>query len=126
MPRTSKHETPVLLDEPEIEGRYADLDGTTVGYEYHKVDLDPAPVFAGLPDDRCQCRHWGIVVTGKMVFRYADHEETFVAGDSYAAGPGHLPLMFAGTEVIEFSPTAELQQMMAVVGQNLEAMKAQR
>ena len=39
------------------------------------------------------------------MIRYADHEETFRAGDAYYAAPGHLPLVFAGAEVVEFSPT---------------------
>lgn len=124
MPRTSKLEAPVLVDEEEIEGRYTELGGYTVGYETHKADVDPAPLFAGLPGDRCQCPHWGVVTKGRVVFRYEDHDETFVAGDAYYGAPGHLPLLFAGTEVVEFSPSTELQQMMAVVGQNLEAVQA--
>lgn len=124
MPRTSKSETPILVDEAEIEGRYVDLDGYTVGYETHKVDIDPAPLFQGLPGDRCQCPHWGVVLQGKVGFRYADHEETFAAGDAYYAAPDHTPLLFAGAEIVEFSPSVELQQTMAVIGQNLEAMKA--
>lgn len=124
MPRTTKSEAPVLVDEPEIEGRYVELDGYTLGYETHKVDIDPAPLFHGLPGDRCQCPHWGVVTSGKVVFRYADHDETFVAGDAYYGAPGHVPLLFAGTEIVEFSPSVELEQTMAVVGRNLEAMKA--
>lgn len=124
MPRTSKMEAPLLFDEDEIEGRYAELDGYTIGFETHKADVDPAPLFKGLPGDRCQCPHWGVVTKGRMVFRYEDHEETFVAGDAYYGAPGHLPLLFAGTEVIEFSPSLELQQTMAVLGQNLAALKA--
>jgi hypothetical protein len=54
-----------------------------------------------------------VVVKGRVVLRYADHDETFEAGDAYY-----------GTEVVEFSPSVELQQTMAVVGQNLEAVKA--
>jgi hypothetical protein len=124
MPRTSKAEAPIALDEPMIEGRYVELDGYTVGFETHKADLDPAPLFRGLPDDRCQCPHWGVVNRGKVVFRYADHEETFGAGDVYYGAPGHLPLMFADTELIEFSPTDALNATMGVVGANLDAMKA--
>ena len=124
MPRTSKQEAPIVVDEPVIEARYVDLGGTTVGYEHHKADMDPGFLFQGLPGDRCPCHHWGTVVSGKVVFRYADHDEEFVAGDSYVAGPGHLPLMFGGTELIEFTPTAELHQTMAVIGKNLEATKA--
>ena len=124
MPRTSKADAPVELDETVIEGRYVDLDGYTVGFETHKSDTDPAALFRGLPDDRCQCPHWGIVTSGRMVFRYVDHDEVFEAGDAYYGAPGHLPLLFAGTEVVEFSPTDRLNDTMAVVGGNLEAAKA--
>jgi hypothetical protein len=121
MPRTSKADAPVSLDEPVIEGRYVELDGYTVGFETHKADMDPAPLFEGLPDNRCQCPHWGVVLTGRVIFRYADHDEVFSAGDAYYGGPGHLPLIFAGTELIEFSPTDALNATMGVVAKNLEA-----
>ncbi|MEV6975881.1 hypothetical protein [Kitasatospora sp. NPDC093806] len=121
MPRISKAEAELTLDEPVIEGRYAELDGFIVGFETHKADLDPGALFAGLPDDRCQSPHWGVVVTGKVVFRYADHDEVYRAGDAYYGAPGHLPLIFAGTELIEFSPTEALERTMAVVGRNLAA-----
>lgn len=124
MPRTAKSEAPVLVDEDVIEGRYVELDGYTVGYETHKADMDPAPLFQGLPGDRCQCPHWGVVLAGKVVFRYPDHDETFEAGDAYYGSPNHLPLLVGGSEVVEFSPSVELQQTMAVLGQNLAAMKA--
>ena len=123
MPRSSKADAAVGVDEPVIEGRYAELDDLTVGFETHKADLDPADLFKGLPDDRCQCKHIGYVVSGKVVFRFADHDETYNAGDAYVAGPGHLPLMFAGTELVEFSPTEELNATMSVVGANLAASK---
>jgi hypothetical protein len=64
------------------------------------------------------------VSKGRIVFRYADHDEVFNAGDAYYGAPGHLPLLFAGTEVIEFSPTDELNATMAVVGANLAAAQA--
>ena len=80
----------------------------TVSFETFKQDVDPAPYFVGLPDNRCQCPHWGVVTAGQLTFRWADHEETYVAGDAYYAPPGHLPLVTAGTRIVEFSPTAEL------------------
>ena len=125
MPRTSRTEAPVAVDEDVFEGRYVELAGYTVGYEKFKADFDPAPLFRGLPGDRCQCPHWGIVVKGRLVFRYADRDEVFEAGDAYFGPPGHIPIATAGTEVIEFSPSVELQQTMAVVGENLEASKAE-
>jgi hypothetical protein len=35
--------------------------------------------------------------------------------------PGHTPVGHAGSEVVEFSPTRELQQTMEVVSKNMEA-----
>ena len=125
MPRTRKSEAPVTIDADAIEGRYVDLDGYTVSFETFKEDVDPAPLFTGLPDDRCQCPHWGIVVSGRIVFRYPDHDETFRAGDAYYGAPGHLPLVFAGSEVIEFSPTELLNQTMSVVAHNMNSADAQ-
>jgi hypothetical protein len=105
----------------EMQGRYAPLGGYTVSFETFKQDVDPAPFFAGLPDDRCQCEHWGVVTEGQITFRWADHEETYGAGDAYYAPPGHLPLVTAGTSTIEFSPTAGLDETMAVLQGNLAA-----
>ena len=124
MPRAAKADSAVQVDEPEIEGRYAELGDYTVAFETHKQDMDPGALFAGLPDDRCQCPHWGVVISGKIVFRYADHDETYVAGDAYYGAPGHLPVLFADTELIEFSPTAALNETMQVIDANLTALKS--
>ena len=49
--------------------------------------------------EHCRCPHWGIVSRGKIIFRCADHDVVFQAGDAYYGAPGHLPLIFAGTVV---------------------------
>ena len=46
------------------------------------------------------------MISGSITFRYAGHEETFETGDGYYAPPGHVPVLAAGTEIVEFSPTA--------------------
>ncbi len=122
MPRTSQHQASQVVAAEGFEGRYEELGGYTVGFETHAGDADYAPLFKGLPDDRCQCPHWGTVVKGKIAYRYPDHEETYEAGDSYYAPPGHLPMVVGGVELIEFSPTDKLQETMQVVGKNIEAM----
>ncbi len=105
------------------EGHFEDFGPYTVGFESYTADADPAPLFAGLPDDRCQCPHMGYVVAGKVKFTYADgKEEMYEAGDAYYAPPGHLPTLFAGSEIVEFSPTTELQQTLAVVEKNLASV----
>ena len=89
--------------------------------EKYAADGDFTPYFAGLPDDRCQCAHRGYVVTGRVTFKSADGEETFEAGDAYYVGPGHTPVLYAGREVIEFSPTEELLHTLDVVTRSMEA-----
>jgi hypothetical protein len=119
MPSANQTTTPLSVDIPELKGRYAAVGDHTVGFETYPVDVDPAPYFTGLPDDRCQCPHWGFVTAGEITFRWADRMETYRTGDAYYAEPGHLPLITAGTSVVEFSPTEALDQTMAVVGANL-------
>jgi hypothetical protein len=121
MPKTSRETAERVQDVGVMEGRYAELGGYTVGFETFHEDADAAPVFRGLPDDRCQCPHWGYVIAGRLTLRYADHDEVYEAGDAYVAPPGHLPLLVAGTQVVEFSPTEELARTMEVAARNMAA-----
>lgn len=121
MPGASKMTTPVAVDLPQIEARYAELGGYTVGIEAFPQDADLAPFFAGLPGDCCPCPHRVIVHTGETTFRWADYEETYGAGDAYSVAPDHLPRLAAGTGVLEFSPTDTLGQTMAAVERILVA-----
>jgi hypothetical protein len=122
MPKVSKQEMPDVLEAEGYEGRFAELDGYTVGFESYTADADMAPLFKGLPDDRCQCPHWGVVLKGKLVYHYTDGDDVIEGGQAYYASPGHTPEIFAGTEVVEFSPTDELSQTLEVVERNMQAM----
>jgi hypothetical protein len=124
MPKASKKSASRVEDMGVMEGRYEELGGYTVGFETFREDADGTPVLKGLPDDRCQSEHWGYVVTGSIAFRFADHEETYETGDAYYAPPGHIPVISAGTEIIEFSPTAELVRTMETIGRNVTALQA--
>ena len=61
------------------------------------------------------------MLKGKLVYHYADGDDVVTAGEAYYAQPGHTPEIFAGTEVVEFSPTEELQQTIEVITKNMEA-----
>lgn len=98
-------------------------EGWTVAFETFTADADPAALFRGLRDDRCQCTHLGVVLEGRLVLRYADHEEAVGAGSAYLATPGHTPVVTAGTRTVEFSPTEALARTVAVVGANLAALR---
>jgi len=122
MPKASRATATRVEDMGVMEGRYEELGGYTVGFETFREDADATPLFKGLPDDRCQSPHWGYVVEGKLTFRYADRDEIYESGDAYYAPPGHIPVVTAGTEVIEFSRTEEYGRTMEVLGRNFEAM----
>jgi hypothetical protein len=120
--KASKSTASNVQSAPGYEGRLEELGGYTVAFETFGETVDAAPMFAGLPDDRCQSEHWGVVMKGRLTFRYADREETVEAGEAYYASPGHTPAMEAGTEVIEFSPTEALGRTMEVVMRNAAAL----
>lgn len=123
MPKASRTTASETVEVEGYEGHLEDFDGGyTAAFERYTADADLAPFFAGLPDDRCQCEHWGYVVTGSVTFRTRSGEETFQAGDAYYVAPGHTPVLSNGTEVVEFSPTVELRRTLDVVARNMESV----
>lgn len=125
MARIAKDQTSTAITMEGFEGRYEEVDGYTIGFEAYTEDADPAPLFHGLPGDRCQCPHWGVVLNGTLIYSKADGSEDVIgAGEAYYVGPGHLPRFTAGTEIVEFSPTDEFTRTVEVVTRNLEALGA--
>ena len=122
MPGVSKDTAPTRVTWEGVDIEHADLEGGyAVCFETHTADADLAPLFRGLPEDRAQLPRWGYVIEGKVGFRFADREETYEAGDAYFVGPGHTPVYYAGTEIVEFSPTEILNETIPVVLRNLDA-----
>ena len=63
----------------------------------------------GLPENLCQCPHWGIVVKGSIHVTYANGiEETVNAGEVYYWPPGHTVKVAEDYEAIEFSPSDQM------------------
>jgi len=125
MSKASKTTATEHVEVEGYEGHFEDFGPYTVAFEAYTADADLSPFFVGLPDDRCQCPHMGYVLKGRVKFTYADGtEEVYESGDAYYAPPGHTPTLYAGTEVVEFSPTTELQETIEVVTKNMEAMGA--
>jgi hypothetical protein len=109
------------VEGPGFEGHYGETEGYTIGFERYSEHADMTPLFVGLPDDKCQCSHWGVVLKGKLVYHTADGDIEISDGEAYYVGPGHTPEIYPDTEVVEFSPTDELQRTMEVVTKNMEA-----
>ena len=121
MPKASKQTASQVEDMGVMEGRYEELGGYMVGFETFREDADATPLFKGLPDDRCQCPHWGLVLKGRLRIKYADHDEILTAGDVYYMSPGHIPVVEEDCELAEFSPAGEYQKTMEFVAANMAA-----
>ena len=122
MPKASKTTASETVELEGYEGHLEELEGGyTVAFEKYTADADLTPFFRGLPDDQCQAEHWGYVVSGRVTFKSDAGDETFEAGDAYYVPPGHTPVLHAGTEIVEFSPTNELRQTFEVVERNMSA-----
>ena len=107
-----------------VTDRSGEVDGYMVNFTSLGEDIDATPLMKGLPDDRCQCPHWGYVISGKVTFRYADREEVFEAGDACYTPPGHVQVKNEpGTEFVTFSPSDELRTAEAVMMKNMQAMQ---
>src|SRR5205823_8209059 len=124
MAKVSRETASHVEDIGVLVSRSEEVDGTTIEFTSFREDADATPFFEGLPDGRCQSRHWGYVLQGRMTFRYGDRDEVYEAGDAYYAPPGHIPVVTAGTEVVEFSPTDEYAKTQAVLARNLAAAQA--
>jgi hypothetical protein len=121
--RGSKHDLPVAFEAGGMTSRQVEWGEMNVSYESGPAGLDPSPFFKGLPDDRCQCPHWGYLVKGRMRIKYADREEIINAGDVYYLTPGHIALSEEDIELVEFSPKGEYQKTLEVAFRNYQAMQ---
>jgi hypothetical protein len=125
MPKVSKESAMQGGEFGPVTDRSEELGGYTVNFvEFHQ-DIDATPLMKGLPDDRCQCPHWGYVLKGKLTYRFADREETYEAGDAFYQPPGHVPVNHEpGSEIVQFSPTDELKKTEEVMQKNMQQMQA--
>jgi hypothetical protein len=125
MPKVSKESAPRSEDHGPVAEWADELDGYTANFVTFREDIDATPLLKGLPDDRCQCPHWGYMISGRVTFRYADREEVFEAGDAFYTPPGHVPVQHEpGTEFVMFSPAEALRETDAVMMRNMQAMQA--
>jgi hypothetical protein len=120
MPKLSKDSAPSLQDAGPATDRSGDLDDTTVSFVTIRQSHSLASLLQGLPGDSCQCPHWGYLLAGTITVSYADHEETYEAGDAFYMPPGHVPAAEAGTEFIQFSPRDQLAETLAAMKANAQ------
>jgi hypothetical protein len=126
VPKVSQESATQGGDHGPVLERSEELADYTVSFLTFREDIDQTPLLKGLPDDRCQCPHWGYVTKGRLTYRFGDREEVFEAGDAFYLPPGHVGVgNEPGTEYIQFSPTDELRDVSAVIMKNMHGAQAQ-
>lgn len=110
------------LELPGATWRAEDWGDMHVSFEVYHRKLDDRPYLQGLPNEQCQCPHWGYVLEGRLRVLYSNREEEIVAGEAYYLAPGHSIIVDAGTQLFELSPREQFAAHMAAV----EAHRAER
>lgn len=123
MPKASKQSASKVVDYGPAEDRTEEFGGYTMNFVSVRQQTDLAPLLKGLPNDSCQCPHWGYMFKGRMTIRYADREEVIEAGDAFYLPPGHVPAGDAGSEFVQFSPTDELRVSEAAMAANMQQLQ---
>ncbi|MDQ3904783.1 MAG: cupin domain-containing protein [Actinomycetota bacterium] len=104
-------------------GEIRRVESGDVTVEFGQADqaIDPTPLFRGLPDDMCQCRHQGYVVSGRLTFRTKDGPLDIAAGEAFDVAPGHIPVIPGRCEWVQFTATADQRKTDEVIRRNAAA-----
>ncbi len=119
-----KEDIPVVMEGPGTVMRLQpDFGKMTVAYHELPQGTDFTPLLKGLSNDSCHCPHWGYIFEGAFRFVYDDGtEERFGAGEVFYSPPGHTAIVDENVRFIDFSPTRELDEVMANVGARMAEM----
>ncbi|MFE6285706.1 hypothetical protein [Streptomyces sp. NPDC057877] len=108
----TKDGTAVALEGGGVELRKAEIGGDmSVAFIRLPKGTDMGPAVQGLPDDMCQCPHWGYVLSGRLALRTPRGDETYEAGQAFYWAPGHVPVALEDVEYVDFSPTADFERV---------------
>ena len=109
----SSEDLAVRIAAPGVEFRTKPAGDLTVGWMKLEQGVDLAPATKGLPDDLCQCPHWGYVITGKVRMKTAHGSQDYTAGEAFHWAPGHVPEALEDSEYVDFSPTEGIEELIA-------------
>ena len=118
-----KEDLPVALELPVATFRMSEWDDISVAYVEMKAGADATPLLEGLPDDKCQCPHWGYILKGAIHVTYQNGEEEVCrAGEMFYWPAKHTVRVEEDTSFVEFSPKHELKELYEHVGDKIASM----
>ena len=103
---------PTVLSGPGTEIRRQDFGGLAMCLIRLEEGARTDEVFAGLPDDRCQCAHWGYIISGTMRVHSAGGSASYHSGEPYFWAPGHNLEAATDAEYLEISDGAAYDRLM--------------
>ena len=107
----NREEVPVAIQDDNVELRMSEVGDMTVSFIELKEGTDMSPAFAGLPDHQCQCPHWGYMLEGRLKMKTSGEDEVYEAGQAFYWSPGHVPVALTDCSYVDFSPTAEFNEV---------------
>jgi hypothetical protein len=105
------NDLPVVQQADGIDVRIAEAGSMTLLWSRLAKGVDLGPVLAALPGGHCTVPHWGYMIKGRLLMRYANQEKIYSAGEAFYWEPGHVPVALEDTECIDFGPTAAYSEM---------------
>jgi hypothetical protein len=112
MRATTRADTPVAIAGDGVELRTQEIGGDiSVAFVHLPAGTDLGPALEGMPDDLCQCPHWGYVFSGAVKMRTKDGDQVYRAGDAFYWAPGHAPMALEDSDYVDFSPTKEFTEV---------------
>ncbi len=110
--RERTRDLPVAMEAPGMTVRNLIWGEIAIGYLELPAGTDFTPMFKGLPDDACQCPHWGYVINGAVHLKYTDgSQEVVAAGDVFYWPAGHIAWAEEDTSFLDFSPEQEFKEV---------------
>ena len=104
----SKNNLPVVMDVAGAKSQLIKWGEMNVTRMQIVKGVDFTPMLRGLPDDLCQCPHWGYVLKGALHVRFSDGREEVIKADKlYYLPPGHTAWVDEDIDFVEFSPSEE-------------------
>jgi hypothetical protein len=116
----AQDDLPVVFSAGEAEIRSGEAGGMAVAFYRLPAGADGRPLLEGMPGGACPCPHWGYVIHGRLRIHTRDGAHDVPAGQAFYVEPGHAPEALEDTEMVEFSPAQESNEL----GAYLQALMA--
>ena len=112
MTGTTREEAPVSIATDDVEVRTTEIGGgMCAAFLRMAKGTDMREALKGLPEDMCQCPHWGYISKGRLKLRTKEGDEFYEAGQTFYMAPGHAPEALEDCEMLDISPADQWNEL---------------